>query len=175
MGFMEKTYAKILWRYLKNKCGYTDNEMAKLKEMKWLKKYEDRSLSFYWLVVEMVKTNRCTVGFKQGQKIYFDNTGMLIKRKSPNRICPHAIAALSPVIYIVLDRIGRGADPAKMQVDHVCCTDPGFDHGGLGNNLMKISFERMPFLSYLRNMMDMQWNILFRAKGARGPNPGGIA
>jgi len=98
---------------------------------------------------------------------------MLITRKCPGLVCPHAIAALSPVIYSCLDRIGRGADPAKMQFDYVCCTDPGFDNKGMGNNLMRITYERMPILEYLRGMMSLTPYILFPSLRARGTSPGG--
>jgi uncharacterized repeat protein (TIGR04076 family) len=176
MDLLQKGYAAMFWRILRNRGGYTDKEIAKLHETKWARGVAEISRGFYWFRVEMVKTNRCTVGWKQGDCLYFDSLGMLMKRKCPESICPHAIASISPVIYSCLDRMGRGADPSKFQVEYVSCTDPGFDHKGLGNNLMKISYERMPFPEYLRTTVGLTLtpNLLFRSTTARGPNPGGI-
>ena len=147
----------------------TRDEIAKLNERKWAHGVADISKSFYWFRVEMVKTNRCTVGWKQGDCIYFDSLGMLMKRKCPKSICPHAIASVSPVIYSCLDRMGRGADPSKMQVAFVSCTDPGFDHKGLGNNLMKVTYERMPFHEYVRTTVGLTLtsHLFLRSSRAR--------
>ncbi len=166
----------MFWRILRNRAGYTDKEINKLLETKWAPRVAEITKSFYWFRVEMVKTNRCTAGWKQGDCLYFDPLGMLMKRKCPKTICPHAIATISPVIYACLDRMGRGADPSQMQVEYVSCTDPGFDHKGMGNNLMKVIYERMPLAEYLLTAsgQTMTSHVLFRSSSARGPNPGGI-
>ena len=174
MNLLQRINTILFWRYMKNNAGYSFRELVRFKNLKWLRKFEDVSLGFYWFKVELIKTNRCTMGWTEGQKIYFDNTGMLITRTCTKRVCPHAIAAVSPVIYSALDRIGRGADPSDIMIDHVACTDPGFDQNGLGNNLMKITFERMPAHSYCLNTLDMMKRILFASKEARGTNPGGL-
>jgi uncharacterized repeat protein (TIGR04076 family) len=174
MKWIQHLYSKIVWRIIKNRSGYTKREIEELKKTKWLPQLTDISRGFYWYRAEMVKTNRCSVGWKKGDSLYFDFSGMLITRKSPKLICPHAIAALSPVMYTCLDRIGRGADPMAMQFDHVCCTDPGFDKKGLGNNVMKIACERIPLWDYLRNMIALQPYLFFYSRKARGTEPGGI-
>ena len=176
MHLLQKLYKKMFWRILRNRGGYTDAEVTSLQERKWPHRVAEISKSFYWFRVEMVKTNRCTAGWKQGECLYFDSLGMLMRRKAPRTICPHAIAAISPVIYSSLDRTARGADPSKMLVEYVSCTDPGFDHKGLGNNLMKIMYERMPIHEYLRTTIGLVLtpHVLLRSTVARGPNPGGI-
>lgn len=175
MQWIDDLYSKIVWRIFRNRGGYTDREIEEVKKKKWVIPLMDMSRSFHWFKVEMVKTNRCSVGWKEGDRLYFDFSGMLLKRKCPGLICPHAIAALSPVMYTALDRIGRGADPAQLQFDHVCCTDPGFDKKGLGNNLMKISLEKVPIWDYLMNMLPLQLYLFHHAWKARGKNPGGLA
>jgi len=174
MNWIRDTYKKIFLRIMRNRSGYTDDEIAELKKTKWLSSFSDLSRSFYWFKVEMVKTNRCTAGWKQGDCLYFDPTGMLIKRKLPNVICPHAIAALSPIIYACWDRIGRGSNPADMLIDHISCTDPGFANGGLGNNLMKITYERMPLMQNLLYILSMTPHLFFYSSKARGSNPPGF-
>ncbi|MBN2283240.1 MAG: TIGR04076 family protein [Deltaproteobacteria bacterium] len=175
MQWIRDVYSKIVWRIIRNRSGYTDSEIDELKRTKWLIPLTDMTRSFYWFKVEMVKTNRCTVGWKEGDRLYFDFTGMLLRRKSPCLICPHAIAALSPVMYTALDRIGRGADPTQLQFDHVCCTDPGYDKKGLGNNIMRITCEKVSLWDYLMNMLPLQPFLFYRAWKARGTNPGGLA
>lgn len=176
MNPIQKRYERMFWTILRNRCGYTDAEVGSIRERNWARRVAEISKSFYWFRVEMVKTNRCTVGWKQGDCLYFDSLGMLMTRKCPKSICPHAVAAISPVIYSALDRMGRGADPAQLQVEYVSCTDPGFDHKGLGNNLMKVHYERMPLREYLQTTMALTLSphVLIRSSAARGPNPGGI-
>ncbi len=143
-GLIEKGYREFFWRLMRNRSGYSEAEIAKIRERAWAKGVSTFSRSLYWFRMERVETNRCTVGWKQGDRLYFGFLGMLIRRKAPKTICPHAVAAISPVIYACLDRMGRGADPAEVQVQYVNCTDPGFDQMGLGNNLMRVHYERMP-------------------------------
>jgi uncharacterized repeat protein (TIGR04076 family) len=112
MSLLQKGYAGVFWRILRNRGGYSDREVEKLHETTWAHGVAELSRSFYWFRVEMVKTNRCTVGWKQGDCLYFDSLGMLMRRKCPKSICPHAIASISPIIYSCLDRMGRGADPS---------------------------------------------------------------
>ncbi len=176
MQFLPKGYERLFWKILQNRCGYTDAEIASIRERNWARRVADISKSLSWFRVEMVKTNRCTVGWKQGDCLYFDSLGMLMRRKCPKLICPHAVAAVSPVIYACLDRMGRGADPSQVQVEYVSCTDPGFDHKGLGNNLMKICYERMPLHEFVRTTIGLSLtpHLLFRSSAARGPSPGGM-
>jgi uncharacterized repeat protein (TIGR04076 family) len=174
MRSINRIFEKIVFRVIKNRSGYTDKEIEVVKKAKWAPKLGDFSLGLYWLKVEMVKTNRCTVGWKEGDCLYFDFTGMLIKRKCPKLICTHAIAALSPTMYLYLDRISRGADPSQMQIDHVSCSDTGFKYNGLGNNLMRISYERMPVIEWMIYMIGMWRHLLFYSREARGTYPGGI-
>ena len=169
-----KIYEKVLWTILKNRGGYTDEEIADLRRAEWTRNFSNPELAKYWIKVEMVKTNRCTAGWQQGDRFYFDHVGMLIARKAPATVCPHAIATLSPAIYAYLDRITRGAKPEEMMIDHVSCTDPGFDYKGLGNNTMRISLERIPAWESLRNMAPQLQYLFRRRDKARGPDPGGI-
>lgn len=169
-----RIYEKVLWTILKNRGGYTAEEIADLRKAKWTQHFSNPELAKYWIKVEMVKTNRCTAGWQQGDCFYFDNFGMLIARKAPATVCPHAIATLSPAIYAYLDRITRGAKPEEIVIDHVSCTDPGFDYKGLGNNTMRISLERIPAWESLRNLWPQLQYLFRRRSRARGPDPGGI-
>lgn len=173
MNLIKRTYAWITWLIIRNRSGYTDTEIKTLRKTIWLTKLTGMKKSFYWFKVEMFKTNRCSAGWKQGDTLFFDFSGMLITRKCPKAVCPHAIAALSPVMYSCLDRSGRGANPAHMLVQYVSCTDPGFHQKGMGNNLMKVTYERMPIFEYLRNMLDLAPRLFFRSWVTRGLNPPG--
>jgi uncharacterized repeat protein (TIGR04076 family) len=164
----------MVWKVMRNKFGYTDEEIEQLRNTKWAARLPEIFSSPNWIKVEMVKTNRCSVGFKQGDALYFNIGGMLISRKAPPAVCPHAIAALSPAFYACLDRLSRGADPKDIVIDHVSCTDPGFDHKGLGNNTMRITFEPMPISQRLRDTWSALPYMFHRSSDARGPDPGGL-
>jgi len=174
MASNESGSANMVWKVLRNKFGYTDEEIEQLKKTKWASRLPEIFSSPYWIKVEMVKTNRCSVGFKQGDALYFNIGGMLITRKAPAQVCPHAIAALSPAFYACLDRLSRGEDPKGIVIDHVCCTDPGFDYNGLGNNTMRITFEPIPSSQRLRDTWSAMPYMFYRSPDARGPDPGGL-
>ena len=160
--------------FFANRLGYSDEEVDELKKTIWVPNMSGAAAFPYWIKVEMVKTNRCSAGWKQGDTLYFSNVGMLISRKAPRIVCPHAIAALSPAFYACMDRLTRGADPREVIIDHVSCTDPGFDNKGLGNNTMRITFERIPFYQRLLDMLTAIPYFFYRSSKARGPNPGGL-
>jgi len=174
MSLTQNIYENMFWRILKNRSGYSDEEISELGNVKAARNLAKISNIFHWIKVEIVKSNRCTIGWKEGDTLYFDFMGMLITRKSPKLICPHALASLSPVLYSIMDRIGRGADPQDLQIDHISCTDPGFENGGMGNNVMRITFERMPFLDLNFYMTSLAPYLFFYSRKARGSNPGGI-
>jgi uncharacterized repeat protein (TIGR04076 family) len=166
--------ADMVWKLMRNKFGYTDEEIEQLKSMKWVMNLTKAFSSPNWIKVEMVKTNRCSVGFQQGDVLYFNIGGMLISRKAPAAVCPHAIAALSPAFYLCLDRLTRGTDPKDIVIDHVSCTDPGFDQKGLGNTTMRITFEPMPISQRLHDTWSALPYLFHRSSNARGPDPGGL-
>jgi uncharacterized repeat protein (TIGR04076 family) len=174
MKWLQRTYEKLAWRMLGNKYGFSKREVGKLQKTKWVPTLMDITRPFYWFRVDMEKTNRCSAGWKEGQSLYFDFSGMLITRKSPKLICPHALAVISPIIYSCLDRIMRGANPSGMQINYISCTDPGYDQLGMGNNLFKITYERAPLVVCLRSMLSLAPYILFRSSKARGSNSGGL-
>ena len=168
------TSGNPMWKIFRNKLGYTDEEVGELKKVRWVDNMSGAFAFPYWIKVEMVKTNRCSAGWKQGDKLYFSNVGMLISRKAPRIVCPHAIAALSPAFYSCMDRLSRGADPRDVMIDHVSCTDPGFDNKGLGNNTMRVTFEKIPFYQRLIDTLTTLPYFFYQSSKARGPNPGGL-
>jgi len=164
-----KIYAEIVWRLLGNRSGYTAEEINTLRAAKWLPAIAE-NISFFRrrFRVEMIKTNRCTVGFREGQSLYFDFNGMMITRKCPSAVCSHAIHAVSSALYVALDRMSRGSDPNDSQFAYVHCEDPGFNHKGMGNNLMKITFEKAPIWDILLYLVDNLPYLLLPSKNTRG-------
>jgi uncharacterized repeat protein (TIGR04076 family) len=94
--------------------------------------------------------------------------GMLIRHKCPPGVCIHGLSQLSPIIYNYYDHMLQGKDPNDMVFDHVTCTDIGLEMGGMGDNLFRITYEKMPFLEFMRFMLTMTPYIFFRNKRARG-------
>jgi len=94
--------------------------------------------------------------------------GNLIRHKCPPGICIHGLSQLSPVIYDYYDHLLQGKNPNEMIFNHVTCTDIGLEMGGLGSNLFRITYEKMPFLEFLRFMLTMTPYFFIRNKRARG-------
>jgi len=161
--FMKPLVAAII----KNRWGYTEEEFQKAKELGFFDVLSVKAM-FYWLKAEPVCSRHCSGCHNESRPFYFNPMGMLVKHRCPPGICIHGLSQLSPVIYDYYDHMLRGEDPNRMIFDHVTCTDMGVELGGLGNNLFRITYERMPFLEIARFMFTMVPYLFIRNKRARG-------
>jgi uncharacterized repeat protein (TIGR04076 family) len=72
------------------------------------------------------------------------------------------------MIYNYYDHLLQGKNPNEIVFNHVTCTDIGLDMGGMGHNLFRITYEKMPFIEFLRFMLTMSPYLFFRNRRARG-------
>ncbi len=132
-------------KFLRNRCGLTESEMQPLMDMEF---FTSDSLK-YWVKAEPVSSRRCAACHYEGRPLYFNALGLLIRRKCPPWICPHAIAQLSPVLYGLLDLPFDTKRTDRMLYKHITCTDPGMGRGGMGNVIFRLTREKMPPLERL--------------------------
>ena len=160
-------FEKLMNRLIKKRLCYNNEEMNKLNETGFLKAFDEKAMH-YWLKVEPICSKHCSGLMNEGRPYYFNPMGLLIKRKCPSGICIHGLAQLSPIIYSYYDHMLRGADPKDIIFNHITCTDIGLEWGGLGNNLFRVTYEKMPFLEYMRFMLSNTRFLFKKNKKARG-------
>ena len=167
MSFVDSTMKRIMRRTIKNRWGYTDEEFAKAAEFGLFDALDPEAMH-YWIVAEPVCSAHCAGCHNEGRPLYFNAMGMLIRHKCPPSICIHALSQLSPIIHSYYDHLLQGKDPNEMVFNHATCTDIGVESGGLGSNLFRVTYERMPFIEFLRFMASMGRHLIFRNRRARG-------
>lgn len=167
MIFVDKLMKPIMDRITKNRWNYTDKELSKAKELGLFDALSLKTMS-YWIVAAPVCSAHCSGCHNEGRPLYFNAMGMLIRHKCPSSICIHGLSQLSPIIYNYYDHLLQGKDPNNMVFNHATCTDIGLEAGGLGHNLFRVTYEKMPFIEFLRFMFTMTPYLFFRNKRARG-------
>jgi uncharacterized repeat protein (TIGR04076 family) len=167
MSLVDKVMQPVMRRITLNRWGYTDQELSKAEGLGLFGVLDLEAMS-YWIVADPVCSAHCSGCHNEGRPLYFNAMGMLIKRKCPPSICIHGLSQLSPIIYNYYDHLLQGKDPNEMVFDHVTCTDIGLEMGGLGHNLFRVTYEKMPFIEFIRFMLTMTPYIFFRNRRARG-------
>ncbi len=167
MNFLDKVIKPVMKRIVKNRWNYTDEELGKAAESGLFDTLNLKDMG-YWIVAHPVCSKHCSGGNYEGRPLYFNPMGNLIRHKCPPGICIHGLSQLSPIIYNYVDHLLQGKDPSNMIFNYTTCTDVGLKAGGLGSNLFRVSYEKMPFIEFLRFVLTMTPYLFRRNKRARG-------
>jgi len=167
MSLIDKLIKPFLQRIIKNRWGYTDSELSKAEELGTFDALKFKDMGC-WIVADPVCSEHCAGCHNEGRPLYFNAMGNLIRHKCPPGICIHGLSQLSPIIYNYVDHLLQGKTPNNMIFNHATCTDMGLEAGGLGNNLFRVSWEKMPLMEFMRFMLSMTPYLFFRNKRARG-------
>jgi uncharacterized repeat protein (TIGR04076 family) len=167
MSLIDKIMQPMLHRISLNRWDYTEEEYRQAEGLGLFGVLDMEALR-YWIVADPVCSAHCTGCHNEGRPLYFNAMGMLIKHKCPPSICIGGLSQLSPIIYNYYDHLLQGKDPNDMVFDHVTCTDLGLDMGGMGHNLFRVTYEKMPFLEFARFMLSMTPYLFVRNKRGRG-------
>lgn len=167
MGIVDRLMQPMLHRIILNRWGYTAEEYSQAGRLGLFAALDFGALR-HWIVADPVCSLHCSACHQEGRPLYFNAMGMLIRHKCPPGICVHGLSQLSPVIYNYYDHMLQGKDPNDMVFSHVACTDLGLEAGGLGQNLFRITYEKMPFIEFVRFMLSMSPYLFVRNKRARG-------
>ncbi len=95
--------------------------------------------SKYRLVAEVVSSKGCHSGHVVGQKIIFDNSGNLLTRESPDRVCAFLMPNLTVLINAFFENLINGRDPNEVVFNTTGCFDTGPQCGGWGHVVLKMS------------------------------------
>jgi uncharacterized repeat protein (TIGR04076 family) len=137
---MYKAYQKFF--------GYTDEQMDALKNAPE-KEHHRRVLKGFWqnpqakLVAEVVKSEGCAAGHQPGDRYVIRADGIVNVEESLDNLCLGALAALYPFLHVAYERIAEQMeDLSPKGLTHTACHDCGFEDGGFGRVVMRVTVEK---------------------------------
>ena len=95
--------------------------------------------SKYRLIAEVIDSKGCHSGHVIGQKLIFDNSGNLLTRENPDRVCSFLMPNLTILINAFFENMMNGRDPNEVMFNTTGCSDTGPQCGGWGHVAVKIT------------------------------------
>jgi hypothetical protein len=95
--------------------------------------------SKYRLIAEVIDSKGCHSGHVVGQKLIFDNSGNLLTKESPDRVCAFLMPNLTLLINAFFENMMNGRDPNEVMFNTTGCFDTGPQCGGWGHVVMKVT------------------------------------
>jgi hypothetical protein len=97
--------------------------------------------SGYRLVAEVIESVGCHSGHVVGQKLIFDNSGNLLTRENPDRVCAFLMPNLTVLISGFFENLMNGRDPNEVMFNTTGCFDTGPHCGGWGHVVVRMTAE----------------------------------
>jgi hypothetical protein len=97
--------------------------------------------SRYRLVAEVIESVGCHSGHVVGQKLIFDNSGNLLTRENPDRVCAFLMPNLTVLINAFFENLMNGRDPNEVMFNTTGCFDTGPLWGGWGHVVVRMTAE----------------------------------
>ena len=94
--------------------------------------------SKYRLIAEVIDSKGCHSGHVVGQKLIFDNSGNLLTKESPDRVCAFLMPNLTLLINAFFENMMNGRDPNEVMFNTTGCFDTGPQCGGWGHVVIKM-------------------------------------
>jgi hypothetical protein len=95
--------------------------------------------SKYQLVAEVIDSKGCHSGHVIGQRLIFDNSGNLLTKENPDRVCSFMMPNLTILINAFFENLLNGRDPNEVMFNTTGCFDTGPSCGGWGHVVVKMS------------------------------------
>jgi hypothetical protein len=95
--------------------------------------------SRYRLIAEVIDSKGCHSGHLIGQKLIFDNSGNLLTKESPDRVCSFLMPNLTILINAFFENMMNGRDPNEVMFNTTGCFDTGPQCGGWGHVKVKMT------------------------------------
>ena len=143
MGVRDIAWNVGKWKIMKERLGYTDEEMKVFRENP---RNEDvlskvPALMNKTIVLEVVESHGCNSQHKVGDRLYFDGAGNLITKHCPKKICIYALKASAQMIFACGELFLAGVDPNEMRFKRAACFDVGVQCGGWGRIVLEFSVK----------------------------------
>jgi hypothetical protein len=129
-----------LIRIIQKRLGLEDTEFQAIENNPRFQRLFDNALaaSQYRLVAEVIESKGCHSGHTPGQKIFFDSSGNLLARESPERICAFLLPNLLLLVNAFFENLMNGRDPNEVIFNRTGCFDVGPACGGWGHVLLEM-------------------------------------
>ena len=101
--------------------------------------------SNYRLVAEVIDSKGCHSGHVIGQKLIFDNSGNLLTKENPDRVCSFLMPNLTLLINAFFENMMNGRDPNEVMFNTTGCFDAGPQCGGWGHVTVKMTAVPKPW------------------------------
>jgi hypothetical protein len=95
--------------------------------------------SKYRLVAEVIESKGCHSVHVIGQKLIFDNSGNLLTKENPDRVCAFLMPNLTVLINAFFENMMNGRDPNEVMFNTTGCFDTGPQCGGWGHVVVKMT------------------------------------
>ena len=95
--------------------------------------------SKYRLVAEVIDSKGCHSRHIVGQKLIFDNSGNLLTKENPDRVCSFLMPNLTLLINAFFENMMNGRDPNEVMFNTTGCFDTGPYCGGWGHVVIKMT------------------------------------
>ncbi len=93
----------------------------------------------YRLIAEVVQSDGCHSGHIVGQKLVFDNSGNLLTKENPDRICAFLMPNLTVLINAFFENLMNGRDPNEVMFNSTGCFDTGPACDGWGHVVVRMT------------------------------------
>lgn len=135
----ENQIAKLIRKRLK----LEDQEWALIEKNPKFQRLFKNALeaSKYRLVAEVIESKGCHSGHVVGQRLIFDNSGNLLTRENPDRVCSFLMPNLTVLINAFFENMMNGRDPNEVIFNTTGCYDTGPGCGGWGHIVVKMGAE----------------------------------
>lgn len=100
--------------------------------------------SRYQLVAEVIESKGCHSGHITGQKLIFDNSGNLLTKECPDRVCAFLMPNLTVLINAFFENLMNGRNPNEVMFNTTGCFDTGPQCGGWGHVVVKMTAVPKP-------------------------------
>ncbi len=129
---------------IRQRLGLEDQEWARIENNP---KFQDLfqnaiAASDCRLVAEVIESKGCHSGHTVGQKLIFDNSGNLLSRENPDRICAFLMPNLTVLINAFFENLMNGRDPNEVMFNTTGCFDTGPSCGGWGHVVVRMTAEK---------------------------------
>ena len=126
---------------IRRRLKLDDQEWAIIKENPKFQRLIKNAIdaSKYRLVAEVIDSKGCHSGHIIGQKLIFDNSGNLLAKENPDRVCSFLMPNLTLLINAFFENMMNGRDPNEVMFNTTGCFDTGPYCGGWGHVVIKMT------------------------------------
>jgi hypothetical protein len=128
---------------IRKRLNLEDQEWSVIqKNLKFQQLFQNAiEASKYRLVAEVIESRGCHSGHVVGQKLIFDNSGNLLTRENPDRVCAFLMPNLTVLINAFFENLMNGRNPNEVMFNTTGCFDTGPSCGGWGHVVVRMSAE----------------------------------